>query len=177
LEHPAATSLLPLVRISKFFVVNYMPNTPVGSLNVNISKLIKLKGNLAFPRKPSHPRGLLRGAPPPPKKWSHFFAKIHKHAQYDSTLASSGFRRGAGDQAEKTREPEIAYASARIWPFSLASGPAGYSRNRTSLTRIRPGKGETEQRDKRNKKHHLYLQVFKHFKRILVCYMATWPEL
>jgi hypothetical protein len=25
-----------------------MPNTPVGSSNVNISKLIKSKGNLAF---------------------------------------------------------------------------------------------------------------------------------
>jgi hypothetical protein len=73
LEHPAATLLLPLARISKFFVVNYMPNTPVGSLNVNISKLIKLKGNLAFPRKPSHPRGLLRGAPPPPEKMVPFF--------------------------------------------------------------------------------------------------------
>jgi hypothetical protein len=66
LEHTEATSLLPLARISKFFVVNYVPNTPVGSLNVNISKLIKLNGNLAFPRKPSHPRGLLRGHPPPP---------------------------------------------------------------------------------------------------------------
>jgi hypothetical protein len=65
LEHTTATSLLPLARISKFFVVNYMPNTPIGSLDVNISKLIKLKGNLAFPRKPSHPRGLLRGAFPP----------------------------------------------------------------------------------------------------------------
>jgi hypothetical protein len=31
LEHPAATSLLPLARISKSFVINYMPNTPVGS--------------------------------------------------------------------------------------------------------------------------------------------------
>jgi hypothetical protein len=72
LEHPAATSLLPLARTSKLFVVNYMPNTPVGSLDVNISKLIKLKGNLAFPRKPSHPRGLLRGASPPEKMVSFF---------------------------------------------------------------------------------------------------------
>jgi hypothetical protein len=31
LEHPAATSLLPLARISKSFVVNYMLDTPVGS--------------------------------------------------------------------------------------------------------------------------------------------------
>jgi hypothetical protein len=143
LEHPAATSLLPLARISKFFVVNYMPNTPVGSRNVNNSKLIKLKGNLAFPRKPSHPRGLLRGAYPPPKKMVPLF---RKRAKYDSTLASSEFRRGAGGQAERTREPEIAYASARIRPFSLASGPAGYSRNRTPPTRIHPGKGKTEQR-------------------------------
>jgi hypothetical protein len=71
-------SLLPLARISKFFVVNHMPNTPVGSLDVNISKSIKLKGNLAFPRKPSHPQGLLRRASPPPKKMVPFFAKIRK---------------------------------------------------------------------------------------------------
>jgi hypothetical protein len=64
LEHPAATSLLPLARISNFFVVNYTPNTPDGGLDVNISKLIKLKGNLAFSTKPSHPRGLLRGVSP-----------------------------------------------------------------------------------------------------------------
>jgi hypothetical protein len=74
LEHPAAMSLLPLARISKFFVINYMPNTPVGSLDVNINKSIKLKGNLAFLRKPSHPRGLLRGASPP-KKMVPFFCK------------------------------------------------------------------------------------------------------
>jgi hypothetical protein len=144
LEHPAATSLLSLARISKFFVVNYKPNTPVGSTNVNNSKLIKLKGNLAFPRKPSHPRGLLRGASPPPKKWSHFFAKIRKRAKYDSTLTSSEFRRGAGGLAERTREPEIANASARIRPFSLAFGPAGCSRKSNSPTQIRPGKGRNK---------------------------------
>jgi hypothetical protein len=120
----------PEARISKFFVVNYMPNTPVGSTNVNNSKLIKLKGNLAFPRKPSHPRGLLRGASPP-KNGPIFSQKIRKRTEYDSTVTSSEFRRGAGGQAERTREPEIAYTFARIRPFSLASGPAGYSRNRT----------------------------------------------
>jgi hypothetical protein len=145
LEHPAATPLLPLARSSKFFVVNYMPNTPVGSTNVNNSKLIKLKGNLAFPRKPSHPRGLLRGVSP--KKWSHFFAKnlTRKRAKYVSTLASSEPRRGAGVQAERTREPEIAYASARIRPFSLASGPAGCSRKSNS-----PNPNSPKQRKKQN---------------------------
>jgi hypothetical protein len=69
-----------------FFVVNYMPNTPVGSLDVNISKLIKLKGNLAFPKKPSHPPGLLRGAPPPPRKNGPIFSqKTRKFANYAST--------------------------------------------------------------------------------------------
>jgi hypothetical protein len=67
----------PQARISKLFIVNYMPNTPVGSLDVNISKLIKLKGNLAFPRKPSHPRGLLRGASPHEKMVPFF----HKNSQ------------------------------------------------------------------------------------------------
>jgi hypothetical protein len=66
------------------FVVICAPNTPVGCTDVNFFELIKSKGDLAFPRKPSHPRGLLRGASPPPKKWSHFFAKTRKHAKYDS---------------------------------------------------------------------------------------------
>jgi hypothetical protein len=90
-------SLLPLARISKLLVVNYMPNTLVGSIDVNISKLIKLKGNFALPRKPSHPRGLLGGTPP--KKGSHYFAKIRKCANYASTpkpQANSG-----GAQATK----------------------------------------------------------------------------
>jgi hypothetical protein len=64
LEHPTATSLLPLERISKLCFVIYIPNTPVGCTDVNSFELIKLKGNLDFPRKPSHPRGLLWGAPP-----------------------------------------------------------------------------------------------------------------
>jgi transposase InsO family protein len=36
----------------------------------------KFKGNSAFPRKPSHPRGLLRGAPPPPKMVPFFRKKF-----------------------------------------------------------------------------------------------------
>jgi hypothetical protein len=124
------------------FVI-YIPNTPVGCTNVNSFELIKSTGNLAFPRKPSHPRGLLQGASPP--KWSHFFAKIRKHAKYDSTGASCEFRRGTSGQAGKTCEPEIAYASGRIRPFSLASGPAGYSWNPTSLAQILLGEGKERQ--------------------------------
>jgi hypothetical protein len=40
------------------------------------------------------------------------------------------------------REPEIAYASGRIQPFSLTSRPVGHSWNRTSPAQIRPGKGK-----------------------------------
>jgi hypothetical protein len=39
----------------------------------------------------------------------------------------------------------MAYASARIRPFSLASGPAGHSWDRTSLAQIRLGKGKERQ--------------------------------
>jgi hypothetical protein len=118
-------------------------------------------GNSAFPRKPSHRRGLLRGAPP--QKWSHFFAKnlTRERAKNVSTVASSESRQGAGGHAGRTCESEIAYASARIRPFSLASGPADCSRNRTPLTRIRPSKGK-KQNNTTNKRHHLNLQVLKH---------------
>jgi hypothetical protein len=101
-----------------------MPNTPVGSINENSNKLIKLKGNSAFPRKPSHPRGLLQGYTPP-EKMVPFFRKIREYANYASVQALGKFRRSAGNQEEKMRETEIAYASSRIRPFSLASGPTG----------------------------------------------------
>jgi hypothetical protein len=52
---------------------NYIPNTPVGCTNENSFEIIKSKGNLAFPRKPSHPRGLLRVRHP--QKVVSFFAK------------------------------------------------------------------------------------------------------
>jgi hypothetical protein len=56
-----------------FFVVNYTPNTPVGGLDVNISKLIKLKGNLAFPENQVTLGGCYGGHPPP--KMVPFFRK------------------------------------------------------------------------------------------------------
>jgi hypothetical protein len=74
------------------------------------------------------------------------------------------------------REPEIAYAFGMTQPFSLTSGPAGHSWNRTSLAQIRLGKGATERRDKRNKKHYFHLQTFECLKQVTVYYMATWPE-
>jgi hypothetical protein len=107
LEHTEATSLLPLARISKFFVVNYVPNTPVGSLNVNISKLIKLNGNLAFPRKPSHPRGLLRGHPPPPRKNGPIFSQknsqVHQTTPQPKPRASSDRARVAKRERRVSR--------------------------------------------------------------------------
>jgi hypothetical protein len=64
---PATSNSYVASTLRKDFQVlfaNYIPNTPVGCTNVNSLELIKLKGNLAFPREPSHPRGLLRGASP-----------------------------------------------------------------------------------------------------------------
>jgi hypothetical protein len=51
-----------------------------------------------------------------------FFANLTcKRAKYVSTEVSSELRRGVDGHAGRTRESEIAYASARIRPFSLAS--------------------------------------------------------
>jgi hypothetical protein len=79
------TNAWNIQQLRRFY--RYIPDTPVGCTNVNPFELIKLKVNLAFPRKPSHPRGLLRGAfpPPPQKNGPIFFAKIRKHAKYVST--------------------------------------------------------------------------------------------
>jgi hypothetical protein len=116
LEHPAVTSLLPLARISKFFVVNYMPNTPVGSLDVKNQQVNKVKGQLGFPQKTKPPSGattIFR------KKFASMLSMTRPKPRADSGGAQEAKREG--------REPEIAYASTRIHPFSLTSGPAGYS--------------------------------------------------
>jgi hypothetical protein len=73
LEHPAATSLLALARISKSFHVNYVPNTLVGNGNVNSSNSIKRATRL-YPENQVTLGGYYGGLPPQ-KKWSHFFAK------------------------------------------------------------------------------------------------------
>jgi hypothetical protein len=59
----------------------------------------------------------------PPTNGPIFFRKNLrlKYAKYDSTRALGEFRRGAGGQMGKMRKSEIAYASRRIRPFSLAS--------------------------------------------------------
>jgi hypothetical protein len=85
-----------------------------------------------------------------PPKMVPFFRKnlTRKHAKYVSTLASSRLRQGAGGQTERMREPEIAYASARIRPFPLASGPAGCPRKTNSPNPNSPEQKEKiEQRD------------------------------
>jgi hypothetical protein len=58
-----------------------------------------------------------------------FFRKIQLASalKYVSTEVSSEPRLGVDGHAERTRESEIAYASARIRPFSLASGLADHS--------------------------------------------------
>jgi hypothetical protein len=75
LEHTTATSLLSLARISKFFVVNHMPNTRVGNNHVNVTSSIKRATRLS--PKTQVTLGGYYGGRPPHKKWSHFFAKIH----------------------------------------------------------------------------------------------------
>jgi hypothetical protein len=87
LEHPAATSLLPLARISKSYVVNYVPNTLVGSENVNITSTIKRATRLS-PETQVTLGGYYGGQPPPPKMVP-FFRKKPTRTKFGSTLASS----------------------------------------------------------------------------------------
>jgi hypothetical protein len=132
LEHPAATSLLSLVRISNSFVVNHVPNTSIGDDHVNITSSIKRATRLS-PETQVTLGGYYGGHPPPPPKWSHFFAKNTCTLSMAPLRPRAKFKQGAGSLAERTRESEIAYASARIRPFSLASGPAGCSRKSNFL--------------------------------------------
>jgi hypothetical protein len=67
--------------ISKFFVVNYMPNTLVGSLYVKTNKSIKVEGQLGFPQKTKSPSGATAGGIP--QKMVPFFRK-----KFASTLST-----------------------------------------------------------------------------------------
>jgi hypothetical protein len=91
LEHPAATSLLSLARISKSFVVNHVPNTPVGDVHVNITSSIKRATRLS-PETQVTLGGYYGGHPP--QKMVPFFRKKPTRAKYGSTLASSKIRTG-----------------------------------------------------------------------------------
>jgi hypothetical protein len=75
LEHPTATSLLPLARISKSFVVIYLPNTPVGSDRVNNSNSIKRATRLSPETQVT--LGGYYGGHPPPKMVSFFRKKTY----------------------------------------------------------------------------------------------------
>jgi hypothetical protein len=127
MEHPIATSLLPLARMSKSFVVNHMTNTPVGGKHVNITNSIKRATRLS-PETQVTLGGYYGGHPP--QNGPIFSQKGNNSRALSMFLLQprAKFEQGAGSLAERTRESEIAYASARILPFSLASNPAGHPR-------------------------------------------------
>jgi hypothetical protein len=74
LEHPTATSLLPLAMTSKSFVVNYLPNTPVGIDRVNNNNSIKRATRLS-PENQVTLGGYYGGIPP--KNGPIFLQKTH----------------------------------------------------------------------------------------------------
>jgi hypothetical protein len=92
LEHPTATSLLSLARISKFFVVNHVPNTPVGDDHVNTTSSIKRATRLSL--KPKLPSGAAAGGIPP--KMVPFLRKKKQltRAKHVFTSASSKIQTG-----------------------------------------------------------------------------------
>jgi hypothetical protein len=74
LEHPTATSLLSLARISKFCLLyNHETSNPVGDNYVNIISPMKRATRLS-PENQVTLGGYCGGHPPP--KWSHFRAKM-----------------------------------------------------------------------------------------------------
>jgi hypothetical protein len=89
LEHPTATSLLSLARISKSFIVNHVPNTPVGDDHVNITSSIKRPTRLS-PETQVTLGGYYGGTPPN----GPIFSQKSTRAKYISTSASSIIRTG-----------------------------------------------------------------------------------
>jgi hypothetical protein len=109
-----------------------MTNAPVGNNHVNVISLMQRATRLS-PETQVTLGGYYGGIPPP--KWSHFHAKTKQLTLAKFVLYSGleqRFEQGAGSLAEGAREPEIANASARIRPVSLASNPAGHPRKSNS---------------------------------------------
>jgi hypothetical protein len=109
-----------------------MTNAPVGDNYVNDISLMKRATRLS-PETQVTLGGYYGGHPPP--KWSHFRAKTKQLTRAKFVFyfgLEQRFEQGAGSLAEEAREPEIAYASARIRPFSLASNPAGHPQKSNS---------------------------------------------
>jgi hypothetical protein len=109
-----------------------MTNAPVGDNYVNVISLMKMATRLS-PKTQVTLGGYYGGIPPP--KWSHFRAKMKQLTRAKFVFyfgLEQRFEQGAGSLAEGAREPEIAYASSRIRPFSLASNPASHPRKSNS---------------------------------------------
>jgi hypothetical protein len=110
-------------------------------MNVNSIETNKYKGQLGFPLKTKSPSGATAGASPPPKKWSHFFAKTRQKCfKYASNQILGEPTQDASGQKAKKRKSGIAYASSRIWPFPLAASPTIYSCERTFPSQGSPKK-------------------------------------
>jgi hypothetical protein len=67
-----ASTLKKDFRVS--FVI-YIPNTPLGSKNVNFHRINKAKGRLGFPPKTKSPSGATADGTPPPKKNGPIFSQ------------------------------------------------------------------------------------------------------
>jgi hypothetical protein len=109
-----------------------MTNAPVGNNYVNASSLIKRATRLSPETQVT--LGGYCGGHPPPQMVPFFRAKTKQltHAKFVFYFNyEQQFEQGAGGPAEGACEPEIAYA-AWIWPFSLASNPAGPPRKSNS---------------------------------------------
>jgi hypothetical protein len=120
LEHPTATSLLSLARISKSFVVNHVPNTPVGDDHVNITSSIKRATRLS-PETRVTLGGYYGGHPP---KNGPIFSQKSTRAKCGSTSASSKIRIGHRQPSGKDARVRDSLRLREDTPFSLASGPA-----------------------------------------------------
>jgi hypothetical protein len=140
------------------FVI-YIPNTPVSCTNVNSFELIKSKGQLGFPKKPSHPRGLLQGASPPQKNgpiFSQKFASMISTTQPKPRANSAVRKRPSGKDARAEDSLRLR-EDMTLLPHLWTSGPLVESNLPSSNSR-RQRKRTTEQCDKRNKRHHFNLQ-------------------
>jgi hypothetical protein len=109
-----------------------MTNTPVGDNYVNVISLMQRATRLS-PETQVTLGGYYGGHPP---QNGPIFAQKRNNSHALSLFFYFGleqrFEQGAGSLAEGAREPEIAYTSARIRPFSLASNPAGRPRKSNS---------------------------------------------
>jgi hypothetical protein len=164
LKHPAATSLLPLERISKFFC-KLRTQHPSWLYRCKSHRVNKVKGQLGFSQETQVTLGGYYGGHPPPRKNGPFFRKNSQARQVRLDLSLGQTQIECGQPSGKdvrVGDSLRLQQDTALLPRLRTGGPLVRSNLSTSIS-PKERKTGVEQRGKRNKS---FTSIYKMFKQI-----------